>query len=253
MQTKIETKVTNPNIKKLTEVTMITLRPSTARGRGKLDWLDSYFSFSFSQYYDPAHMNFSNLRVINEDYIAPSQGFATHGHKDMEIITYVLEGELEHKDSIGNGSIIRPGDVQRMSAGTGILHSEFNPSPDQPVHLLQIWITPNQFGFEPSYEQQFFPLEDKQGQLRLVASPDGRNGSVTIHQNAFIYASVLARGETVTHAMGDRRAWIQIIKGSLTLNRETLKTGDGAGISDEQAITLIGQDQETEFLLFDLP
>ncbi|QHU99694.1 pirin family protein [Synechocystis sp. CACIAM 05] len=232
---------------------MITLRPSEARGRGKLDWLDSYFSFSFSHYYDPAHMNFSNLRVINEDYIAPGQGFATHGHKDMEIVTYVLEGELEHKDSIGNGSIIRPGDVQRMSAGTGILHSEFNPSPDQPVHLLQIWITPNQFGVEPSYEQKFFSPEDKQGQLRLVASPDGRNGSVTIHQDACIYASVLGQGEAVSYSLSNRRAWLQIIRGNLTLNGKTLKTGDGAGINEEQAITCTGQGEATEFLLFDLP
>ncbi|AGF51356.1 sll1773 [Synechocystis sp. PCC 6803] len=232
---------------------MITLRPSEARGHGKLDWLDSYFSFSFSHYYDPAHMNFSNLRVINEDYIAPGQGFATHGHKDMEIVTYVLEGELEHKDSIGNGSIIRPGDVQRMSAGTGILHSEFNPSPDQPVHLLQIWITPNQFGVEPSYEQKFFSPEDKQGQLRLVASPDGRNGSVTIHQDACIYASVLGQGETVSYSLSNRRAWLQIIRGNLTLNGKTLKTGDGAGINEEQAITCTGQGEATEFLLFDLP
>lgn len=232
---------------------MIQLRPSEARGRGKLDWLDSYFSFSFSQYYDPAHINFSELRVINEDYIAPNKGFATHGHKDMEIVTYVLEGELKHQDSIGNGSIIRPGDVQRMSAGKGILHSEFNPSPDIPVHLLQIWIKPNKFGFAPSYEQKFFSTEDKQGKLRLVASPDGGNGSVTIHQDAYIYASVLAQGETVTHAMPKRRAWLQIIRGSLTLNGETLKAGDGAGISDEKDITCIGQDSETEFLLFDLP
>lgn len=232
---------------------MITLRPSEARGHGKLDWLDSYFSFSFSHYYDPAHMNFSNLQVINEDYIAPGQGFATHGHKDMEIVTYVLEGELEHKDSIGNGSIIRPGDVQRMSAGTGILHSEFNPSPDQPVHLLQIWITPNQFGVEPSYEQKFFSPEDKQGQLRLVASPDGRNGSVTIHQDACIYASVLGQGETVSYSLSNRRAWLQIIRGNLTLNGKTLKTGDGAGINEEQAITCTGQGEATEFLLFDLP
>jgi redox-sensitive bicupin YhaK (pirin superfamily) len=232
---------------------MIQLRLSADRGRGKLDWLESYFSFSFSHYCDPAHMNFSELRVINEDYIAPSKGFATHGHRDMEIVTYVLEGELEHKDSIGNGSIIRPGDVQRMSAGNGIFHSEFNPSPHQPVHLLQIWITPNQFGFDPSYEQKFFSPEDKQGKLRLVASPDGRDGSVTIHQNAFIYASVLAEGETVTHAMANRRAWIQIIKGSLTLNGKILKAGDGAGISDEQTITCVGQAGETEFLLFDLP
>ncbi|QUS61782.1 pirin family protein [Synechocystis sp. PCC 7339] len=232
---------------------MITLRPSEARGRGKLDWLDSYFSFSFSHYYDPAHINFSNLRVINEDYIAPGKGFATHGHQDMEIITYVLEGELKHQDSIGNGSIIRPGDVQRMSAGTGILHSEFNPSPDQPVHLLQIWITPNRLGVEPSYEQKFFSTEDKQGKLRLVASPDGRDGSVTIHQDAHIYASVLEQGKTVSYSLSNRRAWLQIIRGNLTLNGKTLKTGDGAGINEEQAITCTGQGEATEFLLFDLP
>ncbi|MBE9242151.1 pirin family protein [Synechocystis salina] len=232
---------------------MITLRPSEARGRGKLDWLDSYFSFSFSHYYDPAHINFSNLRVINEDYIAPGKGFATHGHQDMEIITYVLEGELKHQDSIGNGSIIRPGDVQRMSAGTGILHSEFNPSPDQSVHLLQIWITPNQLGVEPSYEQKFFSTEDKQGKLRLVASPDGRDGSVTIHQDAYVYASVLGKGETISYSLSNRQAWLQIVRGHLTLNGKTFKTGDGAGISGEQTITFTGQEGATEFLLFDLP
>ena len=232
---------------------MIQLRPSEARGRGKLDWLDSYFSFSFAQYYDPGHMNFSELRVINEDYIAPNQGFATHGHQDMEIVTYVLEGKLEHKDSIGNGSIIRPGDVQRMSAGKGILHSEFNPSVNTPVHLLQIWITPNQFGFEPSYEQKFFSPEEKRGRLKLVASPDGQQGSITIHQDAYIYASILAQGETVTHALPNRRVWLQMTKGSVSLNGKTLNTGDGAGISQEDSITLMGQASETEFLLFDLP
>ncbi|NJN72616.1 MAG: pirin family protein [Limnothrix sp. RL_2_0] len=233
---------------------MIQLRPSSERGRGNLDWLESYFSFSFSQYYDPQHMGFSNLRVINEDYIAPAKGFGTHGHRDMEIVTYVLEGELEHKDSIGNGSIMRPGDVQRMSAGQGILHSEFNPSTENPVHLLQIWITPNQTGIDPSYEQKFFAVEDKQGKLRLVASPNGRDGSVTIHQNASIYASVLGNGEAVTHNIdGDRRVWVQVTKGHLTLNGETLKAGDGAGITAEKTITFIGQASETEFLLFDLP
>lgn len=232
---------------------MMQLRPSEARGRGKLDWLDSYFSFSFAQYYDPAHMNFSELRVINEDYIAPNRGFATHGHQDMEIVTYVLEGELEHKDSIGNGSIIRPGDVQRMSAGKGILHSEFNPSADTPVHLLQIWITPNQFGVEPSYEQKFFAPEEKRGQLTLVASPGGQKGSVTVHQDAYIYASILAEGESITHALTNRRAWLQMTKGLLLLNGTPLKAGDGAGMSLEESLTAIGQAHETEFLLFDLP
>lgn len=233
---------------------MIQLRPSTERGRGQLDWLNSYFTFSFSQYYDPAHMNFSSLRVINEDYIAPGKGFATHGHRDMEIVTYVLEGELEHKDSIGNGSIIRPGDVQRMSAGTGILHSEFNPSPEQPVHLLQIWIMPDQQGVEPSYEQTFFAPEEKQGKLRLVASPDGEAGSVKIHQNAAIYASILTPTDTVTHTLkAGRNAWVQITRGELTLNGMILGAGDGAAISEETALTFAGQATETEFLLFDLP
>jgi quercetin 2,3-dioxygenase len=233
---------------------MITVRPSEERGKGNLDWLKSYFSFSFSQYYDPQHMNFSNLRVINEDYIAPAKGFATHGHRDMEIVTYVLEGALEHKDSIGNGSIMRPGDVQRMSAGKGILHSEFNPSPDESVHLLQIWITPNQFDIEPSYEQKFFAPEEKQGKLKLVASPDGADGSVVIHQNAYIFASILAEGEQVSHDLaGDRQAWVQITRGSLTLNGEVLQAGDGAAISQEKSMTFIGQASETEFLLFDLP
>ncbi len=232
---------------------MIQLRPSAERGRGNVDWLDSYFSFSFGNYYDPQHMHFSSLRVINEDTIDPGQGFATHGHRDMEIVTYVLDGELEHKDSIGNGSTIRPGDVQRMSAGTGILHSEYNPSPHNPVHLLQIWIIPDQLGIQPSYEQKFFSKEDKQGQLRLVASPDGRDGSVSIHQQAKIYASVLAAGQNVTHDLaGDRQAWIQVTKGHLTLNGQPLKAGDGAGIHAEKQLTFIGQDTETEFLLFDL-
>jgi hypothetical protein len=233
---------------------MIQLRPTGERGRGQLDWLESYFTFSFSQYYDPDHMNFSNLRVINEDFIAPGKGFATHGHRDMEIVTYVLEGELEHKDSIGNGSIIRPGDVQRMSAGTGILHSEFNPSLEKPVHLLQIWITPNQLGVELSYEQTFFAPEEKQGQLRLVASADGRDSSVKIHQDAAIYASILSPGDTVTHGLSDtRRAWVQITRGKLELNGVVLSAGDGASISAESELTFTGQDAETEFLLFDLP
>lgn len=233
---------------------MIQLRPSEERGRGNLDWLESYFTFSFSQYYDPRHMNFSNLRVINEDYIAPAKGFATHGHRDMEIVTYVLEGELEHKDSIGNGSIMRPGDVQRMSAGTGILHSEFNPSPENPVHLLQIWITPDQTGIEPSYEQKFFTPEDKQGKLRLVASPDGRNGSVKIHQQASIYASILSPQDTVSHSLGgDRRAWIQVTRGQINLNGVPLSAGDGAGISEEKMLVLQGVADQSEFLLFDLP
>lgn len=199
-------------------------------------------------------MNFSNLRVINEDYIAPGKGFATHGHRDMEIVTYVLEGELAHKDNIGNGSIIRPGDVQRMSAGTGILHSEFNPSSEQPVHLLQIWITPDQLGVEPSYEQTYFAPEEKENQLRIVASPDGRDRSVKIHQNASIYAALLSTGATVTHPLAaGRRAWLQIVKGSLTVNGVRMEAGDGAGISGETELIFAGQGAETEFLLFDLP
>ncbi|NJN76174.1 MAG: pirin family protein [Synechococcaceae cyanobacterium RL_1_2] len=233
---------------------MIKIRPSEERGRGNVSWLDSYFTFSFGDYYDGEHVQFSALRVINEDTIAPSQGFATHGHRDMEIVTYVLDGALEHKDSIGNGSIMRPGDVQRMSAGTGILHSEYNPSPQEPVHLLQIWIVPDRTGLAPSYEQTYFPPEKKLNQLKLVAAPDGQDGAVTIHQNAKIYASILMANHSLEYLLPrDRRAWLQITEGALTLNGNTLKAGDGAALSEESKLTIVGQASKTEFLLFDLP
>jgi len=231
---------------------MITLRRSTERGHANHGWLDSRFSFSFSEYYDPRFMGFRSLRVINEDKVAPQGGFPTHPHRDMEIITYVLEGALEHKDSLGTGSIIRPGDGQRMSAGTGIRHSEFNPSSTEPVHLLQIWITPDREGHQPSYEQKNFPEEEKRGKLRLVASPDGAEGSVTIHQDAKLYATLLAPEQEVRHPLSTgRHAWLQVAKGKVELNGRELSQGDGAAISNEPSVNLKGK-EDAEVLLFDL-
>ncbi|MGB3516174.1 MAG: pirin family protein [Elainellaceae cyanobacterium] len=232
---------------------MITLRPSHERGAVNIGWLDSRHSFSFGNYYDPQHMGFSSLRVINEDKVQPSQGFATHGHRDMEIVTYVLSGALEHKDSIGNGAVMRPGDVQRMSAGTGILHSEYNASATEPVHLLQIWLLPGQLGIEPSYEQVFFSDEQKQGRLKLVGSQDGREGSVTIHQDVSLYASLLQTGQQVTHSLGsDRSAWVQVARGAVEVNGQLLYAGDAAAIAQESVIDLKAIADQTEFLLFDM-
>ncbi len=232
---------------------MITVRPAQARGNANFGWLDSKHTFSFGSYYDPNQMGFSSLRVINEDKVQPSQGFGTHSHKDMEIISYVLEGELEHKDSIGNGSVIRPGDVQRMSAGTGIAHSEFNASDTDPVHFLQIWIQPEQTGIQPSYEQKNFSLDEKQGRLRLVASPDGRDNSVTIHQDANLYVAVLNKGDRVNHSTNKNRSlWIQVARGSAKINGQTLQAGDGAAITQETDIALAATTDNTEILLFDL-
>ncbi|MDJ0679565.1 MAG: pirin family protein [Xenococcaceae cyanobacterium MO_167.B52] len=232
---------------------MINIRPAQARGNANFGWLDSKHTFSFGSYYDPNHMGFSNLRVINEDKVQPGQGFGTHSHKDMEIISYVLEGELEHKDSIGNGSIIRPGDVQRMSAGKGIAHSEFNASNKDLVHFLQIWIVPETNGITPSYEQKNFSLAEKQGKLKLVASPDGRDNTVTIHQDASLYVAVLNKEEKVTYNPNSNRSvWIQIARGSATINGKALNTGDGAAITEEQAIEIIATSDDTEILLFDL-
>jgi redox-sensitive bicupin YhaK (pirin superfamily) len=232
---------------------MITLRPSNERGHANHGWLDSYFSFSFADYYDPGHMGFRDLRVINEDRVKGGTGFGMHPHRNMEIITYVLEGALEHKDSIGTGATMRPGDVQRMSAGTGILHSEFNPSETDPVHLLQIWIQPDRAGITPSYEQKYFPAEEKRGRLRLIAAPDGRDGAVKIHQDVELYSTILGPGEKVEHDMKpDRHAWIQVVRGTLTLNGTPLKAGDGAAISQEEKLT-IDATGESELLLFDLP
>jgi redox-sensitive bicupin YhaK (pirin superfamily) len=232
---------------------MITVRKSSERGHFRLDWLDSRHSFSFGEYYDPRHLGFSALRVINEDEIAPGGGFGTHPHRDMEIVTYVLEGALEHRDSLGTGSVIRPGEVQRMSAGTGIQHSEYNPSGDQPTKLLQIWLLPDQRGIAPSYEQKSFPEAEREGKLRLVASPDGREGSVTIHQNTKVYATLLKPGETVSLNLGrNRAAWVQVAKGSLALNGTALAQGDGAAVTKQSKLELAANDN-AEVLVFDLP
>ena len=231
---------------------MITLRKSSDRGQADHGWLHSQHSFSFADYYDPREMGWGALRVINEDRVEPGQGFGTHGHRDMEIISYVLAGELEHKDSMGNGTLIRPGDVQRMSAGSGVRHSEFNPSPRSPVHFLQIWIEPATLGIAPSYEQKFFAPEDKRGRLRLVASRDGREGSVTLHRDVDLYASLLAPGEQVSHSLAaKRRAYLHLVRGAVRVNGVQLETGDAAKIETEQKLT-IAADADSEVLLFDL-
>ncbi|MEY3297527.1 MAG: hypothetical protein RLZZ597_787 [Cyanobacteriota bacterium] len=232
---------------------MITIRPSNERGAANFGWLDTRHSFSFSNYYDPQHMGFGSLRVINEDKISPSQGFGTHGHRDMEIVTYVLRGALEHKDSLGNGSIIRPGDVQRMSAGTGIMHSEFNASATDAVHLLQIWLLPATNGIEPGYEQIYIDPAERKGRLRLMGSQDGREGSVTIHQDVSLYSALLGDGDQVSHTLSAGRiAWLQVAQGSLELNGTPLTAGDGAAIQDLQDLALASTAPETEFLLFDM-
>ena len=231
---------------------MIAIRHGAERGHANHGWLDSWHTFSFADYYDPQHMGFSVLRVINEDFVAPGQGFPTHPHRDMEIVTWILEGALAHKDSLGTGSVIRPGDAQRMSAGTGIRHSEFNPSPTESVHLLQIWILPNQQGVTPSYEQTRFENAELADRLRLVASPDGQDGSVTIHQNARVYAARL-RDSEVTHTLGSgRRAWVQVARGALTLNGQKLAAGDGAAVEKESVLRFTSNGG-SELLLFDLP
>ena len=232
---------------------MITLRPAQERGTAYFGWLDSRHTFSFGEYFDPNHMGFGNLRVINEDKVTPGQGFGTHGHRDMEIISYVLEGALEHKDSIGTGSIIRPGDVQRLSAGTGIMHSEYNASKTEPVHFLQIWILPERKGIAPGYEQKSFTEAEKRGGLRLVGSRNGRNGSITIHQDVDLYAATLHEGDEVNHAFANGRvAWLQVAQGSVQVNEQTLAAGDGAAISDESLLTLRGAASRAEVLLFDM-
>ena len=231
---------------------MISVRRAEDRGVAKRGWLDSRHTFSFGDYHDPDHMGFGTLRVINEDEIQPGQGFGTHGHQDMEIVTYILDGALEHRDSIGNGSVLRPGEVQRMSAGTGIEHSEFNPSPTDPVHLLQIWIVPERKGLEPGYEQKSFPDHERRGTLRLVGSRDGRHGSVTIHQDVDLYATILEDGAGVTHALRTgRKAWVQVARGAVRLNGQPLSQGDGAAVSDEGTLTLTGT-PDAEVLLFDM-
>ncbi len=231
---------------------MMTLRRASERGHAEHGWLDSFHTFSFADYHDERFMGFRALRVINEDRVAPGRGFGTHGHQDMEIVSYVLEGALEHKDSIGTGSVIRPGDVQRMTAGTGVRHSEQNASRDELVHFLQIWIVPDKSGHAPSYEQKTFSVEDKKGRLRLVASRDGRDGSVTIHQDAALYAGIFGEGERATFTLGaGRRAWLHVARGTVQVNGELLRAGDAAAIDEAGAIEIAGQDTG-EVLLFDL-
>ena len=231
---------------------MITVRKSEARGHANHVWLDSYHTFSFASYYDPNYMNFRSLRVINEDFVSPGKGFGTHGHSDMEIITYVLEGALEHKDSLGTGAVIKPGEVQRMTAGTGIKHSEFNHSQTDPVHLLQIWLLPDTKGLSPSYEQRDFPLAERRGKLRLVAARDARDGAVKVHQDVDLYAAVLDKDSRVSHALGPHRhAWVQVARGSVLLNGLTLENGDAAAVSGETEV-VIEAAEDAEFLLFDL-
>jgi redox-sensitive bicupin YhaK (pirin superfamily) len=227
------------------------IRRATDRGHAEHGWLESFHTFSFADYLDPAHMGFRTLRVINEDRVAPGKGFGTHGHRDMEIVSYVLSGALEHKDSIGTGSVIRPGDVQRMTAGTGVLHSEFNASKSELVHFLQIWILPDRPGHTPGYEQKTFTSEDKRGKLRLVASRDGHEGSVTIHQDASIFAALLGPGESVTHTLASGRgAWIHVARGSIEVGSTLLSAGDAAAIETPGPITLAGGDGEV--IVFDL-
>jgi len=231
---------------------MIQVRKSNERGHADHGWLDSHHTFSFADYYDPQNMGFRALRVINEDRVEPAQGFGTHGHRDMEILSYVLEGGLAHRDSTGGGGVIKPGDVQRMSAGTGVMHSEFNASRSEPVHFLQIWIVPERRGIAPGYEQKHFPPEQRQGQLRLIASPDAADGSVKIHQDARVYSTLLGKGQTVSHALAtSRHAWVQVARGQVRVGDVVLSAGDGAAISDERSVTLTG-DEPSEVLLFDL-
>lgn len=228
------------------------LRPADARGHADLGWLNSRHTFSFGHYYDPAQMGFGALRVINEDRVAPGAGFETHGHRDMEIVSYVLDGALEHKDSIGTGSVIRPGDVQRMTAGTGIRHSEFNHSKTDPVHFLQIWILPEKDGLVPGYEQTSFPEAERQGRLRLVGSRDGREGSVTIHQDVDLYAALLGEGEeTAFEVRAGRKAWIQVARGGMRVDGQTLRPGDGLAAVGGGAVNVVATG-DAEFLLFDL-
>jgi quercetin 2,3-dioxygenase len=231
---------------------MITIRKAEERGHFDHGWLNTYHTFSFDAYSDPEHMGYRSLRVINQDRVHPARGFPTHGHRDMEIITYVLEGALEHRDSMGNGSIIRPGDVQRMSAGTGVTHSEHNSSKKDMVHLLQIWILPERRGLTPGYEQVSFSKEELRGRIKLIASQDGRDGSVTIHQDASIFASVLESGEEIIYPVpSGRGSWLQVARGKISLNGLTLKEGDGAAVSEEQELLITGA-PGGEFLLFDL-
>ena len=232
---------------------MTELRRATDRGHANHGWLDSWHSFSFADYHDPAHMGFGPLRVINEDRVQPGMGFVTHGHRDMEIISYVLEGALEHKDSMGNGSVIRPGNVQRMSAGTGVRHSEYNPSASEGVHFLQVWIEPAESGVAPGYEEKNFDAASKRGRLRLIASPDGREGSVTIHQDALVYAALLDGAETATQSLAPgRRLYVHVARGEVTANGQELRAGDALKATGETGIRLEAG-RNSEVIVFDLP
>jgi redox-sensitive bicupin YhaK (pirin superfamily) len=229
---------------------MLQIRPSNERGRNRLDWLSTRFTFSFDRYYDPKHMGFGHLRVLNEDWIAPGGGFPMHPHQDMEIVTYLLEGALEHKDSMGNGSVIKAGEVQRMTAGAGVFHSEFNPSDTETAHLLQIWLHPREKGLTPGYEDKVIHGPGAGGRLRLIASPDGRGGSVTIQQDTCLYAGKLPAGEHFTHAFKpESKAWIQVARGSITANGAPLTAGDGAALWDEPALALRAT-EDAELLFF---
>ena len=232
---------------------MLTLRPAADRGHANHGWLDTHHTFSFANYYDPAHMGFGPLRVINDDRIAASRGFGTHGHRDMEIITYVLEGAVAHKDSMGTGSVIRPGDVQRMSAGRGVLHSEFNPQPDAPTHMLQIWIEPDVTGIEPEYDQKTFDEASKRGRLCLVASPDGAQGSMRLHQDVRLYAGLFDGQEQAELPLAaGRRAWVHLARGRLTVNGQVLNAGDGLAVQAESRL-LLSAGEAADVLVFDLP
>jgi redox-sensitive bicupin YhaK (pirin superfamily) len=231
---------------------MMTIRPAAERGHANHGWLDSHHTFSFADYQDPRHMGFRSLRVINEDRVEPGRGFGTHPHRDMEIISYVLEGGLQHKDSMGTGSVILPGDVQRMSAGTGVTHSEFNASKSELVHFLQIWLIPSERGIQPSYEQKAFPREEKQGKLRVVASPDGREGSVSIHTDAAVYVGLFDQGESAELPLASgRHAWVHVARGEVRVNGKELSAGDGAALSDETSVRVEGT-SGGEVLVFDL-
>ncbi|AUL47151.1 quercetin 2,3-dioxygenase [Bordetella trematum] len=232
---------------------MLTLRPAADRGHANHGWLDTHHTFSFANYYDPAHMGFGPLRVINDDRIAAGRGFGTHGHRDMEIITYVLEGAVAHKDSMGTGSVIRPGDVQRMSAGRGVLHSEFNPQPDAPTHMLQIWIEPDVTGIEPEYDQKTFDEASKRGRLCLVASPDGAQGSMRLHQDVRLYAGLFDGQEQAELPLAaGRRAWVHLARGRLTVNGQVLNAGDGLAVQAESRL-LLSAGEAADVLVFDLP
>jgi quercetin 2,3-dioxygenase len=234
---------------------MIQVRRANERGHANHGWLDTHYTFSFSDYHDPRFMGFRSLRVINEDRVAPGHGFPMHSHRDMEIVTYVLEGALEHKDSMGSGSVLRPGEVQKMSAGTGIRHSEFNPSSTEPVHLYQIWILPEREGITPMYDQKTVPVAEKQGKLRLLASPRGGNGdgSVKLYQDAEIFATQLNTGDTVERELGKSRyAWVQVARGTVEVNGQELKAGDGAALAKEEKVHIAGKAAKSEVLLFDL-